>query len=225
MQRSGEKCDTGTMPLQLDHFFILTDAGAPQAARLAALGMQEGEPNEHPGQGTANRRFFFANAMLELLYVRDKREAIGGPGRKLGIVARAEDPKASPFGLVLRGSPDGPAPALPGWDYYPDYLSDGRSLRIGQNSELLAEPLCVVLPADFATSSSSRPQSRSFSCVTGIRIGTPVTRPSEVLESMAALALVSFRLAAPHGMELTFNHGVQNRAADLRPHLPLRVRW
>ena len=31
--------------------------------RLIRLGLREGSPNQHPGQGTANRRFFFANSI------------------------------------------------------------------------------------------------------------------------------------------------------------------
>jgi hypothetical protein len=42
--------------------------------------MAEGEPNTHPGQGTACRRFFFRNAFLELVWVRDPAEAQGEPG-------------------------------------------------------------------------------------------------------------------------------------------------
>ncbi len=51
-------------PFELDHILIFTDIGAPAADRLIELGLTEGAPNMHPGQGTANRRFFFHNAML-----------------------------------------------------------------------------------------------------------------------------------------------------------------
>lgn len=40
-----------------------------------AFGLTEGTSNSHPEQGTANRRFFFPNAMLELLWVHDEHEA------------------------------------------------------------------------------------------------------------------------------------------------------
>ena len=60
------------MPFELDHCFILTDVGAPEAELLTEFGFVEGEPNTHPGQGSANRRFFFANAMLELVWVHDE---------------------------------------------------------------------------------------------------------------------------------------------------------
>jgi len=60
------------MRFELDHLFVCT---APEAEKLVALGLHEGPPNRHPGQGTANRRFAFANAMIELLWVSDAHEA------------------------------------------------------------------------------------------------------------------------------------------------------
>jgi hypothetical protein len=63
------------MALELDHLFIWTDIGAYEAERLVSFGLVEGTPNMHPGQGTTNRRFFFHNAMLELLWVHDPAEA------------------------------------------------------------------------------------------------------------------------------------------------------
>ncbi len=74
------------MSSELDHFFILTGAGASQAKLLVDIGLVEGTANNHLGQGTANRRFFFADSMLELLYLRDANEAMSGPGNRLRFV-------------------------------------------------------------------------------------------------------------------------------------------
>jgi len=63
------------MAFELDHVFIRVSRGAPEAEHLVQFGLREGQPNIHPGQGTANRRFFFINAMLELLWVEDARVA------------------------------------------------------------------------------------------------------------------------------------------------------
>jgi hypothetical protein len=63
------------MPVELDHVFICVSQGAPEADYLTHFGLIEGAANVHPGQGTANRRFFFRNAMLELLWVENPDEA------------------------------------------------------------------------------------------------------------------------------------------------------
>jgi len=122
------------MSIDLDHFFIWTDVGAPAAAALTALGFVEGAPNIHPGQGTANRRFFFDNAMLELLWVQDEAEAGSAPVRRLHLLERwqGREAGASPFGLCFR--PVGAAAQalpFPGWTYQPSYLPEGVSMHIG----------------------------------------------------------------------------------------------
>jgi hypothetical protein len=58
----------------------------------------------HPGQGTANRRFFFANAFLELLWIADEEEVRNG--KRAHHAARApERGDASPFGICFRPTP------------------------------------------------------------------------------------------------------------------------
>jgi len=213
------------MQHELDHFFILTEPGAPQADLLKTAGLEEGEPNRHQGQGTANRRFFFANAMLELLYVRDEEEAARGPGQHLRIPERAANGDASPFGLVFRESADSGNPIFRGWKYYPEYLPDQNFLRIGRNSELWTEPLCIGLPPYFPKVLGKAPQRRMPSRVTGLCINVPVTRPSETLESVAGIQPLSLRLGQPHRMELTCDHGASGRATDFSPYLPLLIRW
>ena len=76
--------------VEVDHVFVSCSIGAPEGDRLIELGLVEGSPNRHPGQGTANRRFFFANAMLELIWVHDPAEAQSDaqPARRLHLWER-----------------------------------------------------------------------------------------------------------------------------------------
>src|SRR6266567_1042943 len=63
------------MASEFDHVFICVSVSGEEASTLAAFGLTEGTPNVHPGQGTACRRFFFANAYLELLWVSNAADA------------------------------------------------------------------------------------------------------------------------------------------------------
>ena len=45
--------------MEVDHIYICTDYKAPAGELLKEFGLTEGTSNTHPGQGTANRRFFF----------------------------------------------------------------------------------------------------------------------------------------------------------------------
>lgn len=57
------------MTLELDHILIFTGFGAPVVDRIVDAGFTEGTPNDHPGQGTANRRVFFASDIADELLV------------------------------------------------------------------------------------------------------------------------------------------------------------
>lgn len=89
------------MTAELDHIFICASPGAPEAEQLVELGLQEGTPNRHPGQGTANRRFVFHKAMLELLWVYDDAEAQGKRTRPTRLWERwsGRYTGACPFGI------------------------------------------------------------------------------------------------------------------------------
>lgn len=213
------------MTIELDHFFIVTRPGAPEADSLAALGLVEGTPNVHPGQGTANRRFFFANAMLELMYIRDEQEAARGAAGRLNLVERSHSAAASPFGLVFRHISRTSAPPFPGWPYCADYLPDGNPFHIGENADRLEEPLCIVMPSNLSAPSQQPAPRLPFTTVTSVRIGVPVTPPSPVLDAVSGIDPLSFAVGQPHLLELQFNAGAAGQEKDLRPALPLVVRW
>jgi hypothetical protein len=129
------------MTVELDHLFIWTSHSAPEAERLIAFGLTEGAPNHHPGQGTACRRFFFHNAMLELLWVENATEAQSEAIRRLQLWERgsARGNQASPFGIGLR--PTDPKCAdvpFPAWEYQPPYLPDPLVIHIGADTPLSA---------------------------------------------------------------------------------------
>jgi hypothetical protein len=213
------------MTIALDHFFVHSRPGAPEADILVALGLVEGTPNVHPGQGTANRRFFFSNSMLELIYIRDEDEAAGGAAKDLKMVERWRSAGASPFGLVFRpGSPADPLP-FPGWPYAADYLPGGTHFHIGENSGRLEEPLCIVMPHGFRSTARQTDPRPPFTTVTSIRIGMPATQPSAVLAAINGIAPLSIALGHPHLMELEFDAGAAGQERDIRPTLPLIVRW
>ena len=209
--------------MELDHFFILTEPPAAQAGLLADIGLLEGAPNDYPGQVTSNRRFFFSNCALELLYVRDSNEAKNGPGRCMYLAERTSQP-ASPFGLILRGQPGSPAP-FAGWNYQPDYFEVGCSFLVGDNSDLLVEPLCMLMPTD-PPSVPARPTSvEPFSVVTELRIHVPVRTCSPVLDRVSGLKKISLHTGAAHLLEVVFNNGQAGEIRDFRPELPLVIQW
>jgi len=60
--------------MNIDHIFIFVDS-KQSADELIDFGLSEGSGNVHKGIGTANRRFFFENFYLEILWVENEGEA------------------------------------------------------------------------------------------------------------------------------------------------------
>lgn len=213
------------MSIELDHFFILTAPGAPQADLLSGVGLTEGSSNSHPGQGTANRRFFFANTALELLYVSDENEAANGRGSRLRISERATNKKASPFGLIVRAADESIDLPFPGWRYCPEYFRANQCFHVGENSDLLEEPLCICMPFDLPLPDAQLRLANSHMTLTELHLSVPVIQPSSTLEAIADCERISLRLNEPHRLELVFNEEEQDNSKDLTPNLPLVVRW
>ena len=58
----------------IDHLFIFSNNQGKEADQLVEFGITEGSSRVHPGQGTTNRKFYFENFFLEVLWVSDEVE-------------------------------------------------------------------------------------------------------------------------------------------------------
>jgi hypothetical protein len=222
------------MAVELDHLFLCVSVGAPEADRLSLLGLTEGPSNRHPGQGTACRRFFFANAYLELLWVEDPAEVQGEVARPLRLwerwSGRAEG--TCPFGIVFRPGQQGGSLPFPAWEYRPLYLPPSLVLHVGVNAACVEEPLLVYLPA--ARRPDSLPAERlpalehraGIRELTALRITSPQgeTR-SAAMQAAEQTGVVAFRAGPAYLAELGFDGERQGQRADLRPALPLVLCW
>ena len=210
----------------------MCDAGAPEAAALSRLGVREGSPNTHPGQGTANRRYFFQNAYLELLWVQDAAEAQREPVRHTRLWDRwlRRQAGACPFGVVLRAGSDTPfTPApFPTWAYVPHYLPQGTIIDVGSETPL-TEPEFFYMGLLRA---GSRPGQEPvvhdvpLTQLTGVAIGMPGSAPlSATARAIEARGLIAFDRSIDFVLRLIFDNAIGGCSADLRPALPLVLEW
>jgi hypothetical protein len=202
---------------------------APEAAELVRAGLTEGLPNTHEGQGTACRRFPFSNGYLELLWVRDEREALSERTRRTRIWDRwaKRDMGACPFGIVLRpqGGDATGLPPFPAWAYTPGYLPPGAAIDVAVDTPL-SEPEFFYLGFQTRAPSPGALESAAGAgaapALTGLTIGTPgSSQRSLAARSVEAAGVLSFTASTEHLMSLTLDGGRTSRTADLRPHLPL----
>src|SRR5262249_6461085 len=119
----------------------------PEAEHLVRSGLCEGPPNVHPGQGTANRRFFFANSMLELLWVENSAEAQNEVTAPTQLWERWTNRGAG--ACPFRGSTppvrsDSIALPFPAQKYQPIWLPP--ELRIYVSPASVTEPMWLYMP-------------------------------------------------------------------------------
>ena len=213
----------------VDHVFVCCEEGAPEADALVGLGLVEGTPNTHAGQGTACRRFFFANAYLELIWVSDPEEARSELVRPTRLWDRwsQRGQGASPFAIVLRPA-DGDAEVKPPFEsdsYRPEYMPAGATIEIARGT-LLSEPEIFFLGFQRDRARLGRepidhgPPLRNLKRVT---VWTPA-EPSPPARAIADTGLFDLRHGDAHLMELAFADARRGQA-DLRPDLPLVLRW
>lgn len=215
------------MRIELDHLFICTAPGAPEAEKLIQFGLREGPPNKHPGQGTSNRRFAFSNAMIELLWVSDAREAQSQATRRTLLWERwsGREEKASPFGIGLRpvDSLD-TEPPVPTWEYRPAYLPDPHFMLIGEAG--IEEPMWVYLSFMRRIHRAQQFIEHPFGIceITGLTLTTAVPLRSKVSKEIVGSGILTTQTGAKSLIEIEFDGNRRKEYMDFRPHLPVIFR-
>lgn len=214
------------MALFLDHVFITCSVGAPEAEVLIDCGFVEGSPNVHPGQGTANRRFFFTDFMLELLWVADPSQAAADAVRctRLWELWSRRNEGASRFGIVYGGEPV-PGAQLPftTQSYRPAYLPPPMSIEVVQGLTL-AEPALFWIPSLRIERPARNEPTGHRAPVRNVRsvaIGLPFVRClSDAARRVRDVELLDVFEAPEPVVEVRFE-AEHDAVIDCRPDLPL----
>lgn len=215
------------MQIELDHLFVCTALGAPEADKLVQFGLREGPPNEHPGQGTACRRFSFANAMIELFWVSDASEAQSQSTRRTLLWERwsGRHDNVSPFGICVRPvHPQDTGSPFLAWNYRPAYLPEPLSMHIGEAG--IEEPMWIHL------SFMRRAQREGWFTghpigireITRLTLTTPMPLRSDASQKIIESRVLETRTGTTSLLEIEFDRHGRKERVDFRPHLPVIFR-
>jgi hypothetical protein len=212
------------MQIELDHLFVCTSRGAPEAESLVQFGLREGTPNVHPGQGTANRRFPLLNAMIELFWVDDPAEAQSETSQPTRLWERwsERDRGSCPFGICVRPAPgaqDGVP--FPAWAYRPSYLSTPLAFHIGEAG--LDEPMWIYMGFMQRSGRAEHFLENPLGIreITRLILTTPAPLQSTASQIMIGNEVISTNIGGGYLLEIEFDRVRSGQVKDFRPDLPL----
>jgi hypothetical protein len=212
------------MGIELDHLFVCTAPGAPEAERFLRFGLHEGLANQHPGQGTACRRFSFVNAMVELFWVSDPKEVQSESTKRTMLWERwsSRQGNACPFGICVRPlNPQDIGSPFLAWEYRPAYLPDPLCMQIGEAG--IEEPMWVHL------SFMRRAQREGWFTkhpigvreITRLALTTPTSLRSNASQKMVESGVFATRTGSTFLLEIEFDGRMRKAHVDFRPYLPV----
>ena len=227
-------------PIELDHVVIFAPMESEEEDAVRALqdaGFIVNEfRNEFP-DGVLGRYVFFDNAYLELLWLLPGAVTDADTRRS----AEGQSTGASPFSSGLRRCKDAPEQLpFPSRAYFAEWMEPGTEMRLLNGEDEVLAPSLFVVPRGMAARDSLetaewRSQSREEAAraldhslgarlVTNVRLVTlpaGYPRSTEVLDGTG----VSVERGEGPLVEITFDNNSQGKSSDLRPVLPLIVRY
>ena len=229
--------------VEVDHIFLATRPGAPEAAALRAAGFHVPErATHHTGGGTSSVSVLFENAYLELLYADSTvGDSASSPAERAHWrrVFGWRESGASPVGVGLRrpvGAPD--SLPFPTERMAPQpWMRPDMEMRLVTTPADSAAPGVFVVPRYMAltgwidrvrrdtTHASLLRHPLGVRRVTGVRV---VTRPDGMPPNVRLLrdaGVLRVDSGASPLVELTFDGGGRGVTKDFRPELPLVIRY
>ena len=221
-------------PLELDHIAFISQVDAPEAEVLEKIGLVRfSGTTQHTGLGTASTSFFFENIYLELLWAHDAELAMKKfqpLGLDLDARARWQDTFACPFGVMLRRKA-GRRDAIPfaTKQFTAEWMPTETIVHF--NAEQSGEPYYGIVPENlgypsFKETILNRDHALGVKNVTAVKISVyGDLELSPVARLLEENSIVNFKTAPYANLEIEFDRGTQDEAINLRPDLPIVLKY
>jgi len=135
--------------MEIDHLFIFSSTKGQEVDRLVDFGFREGSSRIHPGQGTVNRKIYFENFFLEIVWVHNEAEIKSANVLKTKLWERSNflTNGYSRFGLGFVNSPDTQELFEDAIQYQPDYFPKEAQFDIITNEKNSYLPWTFRVPS------------------------------------------------------------------------------
>jgi hypothetical protein len=231
----------GREPLVLDHVWIMVATGAPERGALEKAGFRIAPTiNRHDGQGTASVTVEFLNGFLELIYLDPTVPVSVGSE---AAVAKFKQKTAwrengsSPFGIGLRRTTATPATfPFPTWRVTAEWMSGGFMEMLTPRDMLNAPSYFVAthpvdeqanrkLAADPRNGAQFR-HTNGAQVLTSVRVvGPDAADFPPAAKYLEEAGVTRFEVGTAWLLDVTLDAGKRAVTRDLRPDLPLIIRY
>ena len=222
--------------LQLDHVWIVVSGGAPERAALERAGLHVSPTvNRHDGQGTASVMAELTGGFIELLWpdsTVDVTPSSAAAFTKFRAKQAWRSTGWSPFGIGLRRTSSAPD-SLPfaTWPIHADWMRPNESLDMITARSDTISPSIWVVPRGMAVGENSpsgepRDQLNGTRRITALRLTVPASAPNvDAIGALTKFRIATVERGALWLLEITLDDARQGMREDLRPALPLIVRY
>jgi len=196
--------------MQIDHIFIFTQDGGKVADELVEFGFTEGSSRVHIGQGTTNRKFYFEDFFLEILWVHNEDEIKSEATKHTGLWKRAQlQPSISPFGLCLVHTDETNRLFENAFQYQPAYFPTGLKIDVLNHQDNLHLPWTFRLPFKGPKKNNSEPKNHRNKIQQLTLAEFDIVnfdKSNDYLKIFSEEENIQFRSSENHHLTLTFDH-------------------
>ena len=228
---------TAQSGIELDHVWIMVSPGAPEREVLKRAGFQiSPDVSRNDGQGTASISVEFENSYLELMWPDSTVTVAPGLERAAEKFRQRMLWRSSgwcPFGVGLRRTaPSDDTLPFPTWSWTAEWMPKGSRMEMltprddRQSPALSIEPRALTDTSEQRTRASRYHHAISARRITGIRLISPGTyEPIAALTYLQTHHVLSVTQGDQWLLEVTFDGGKSKKSSDLRPDLPVVIRY
>jgi Glyoxalase-like domain len=211
-----------------DHIFIFTNDQGKVADQLVEFGLKEGSNRVHAGQGTTNRKFYFKNFFLEILWVYDETEINSELIKPIGLWQRAayHSNEFSPFGLCIVNTDETDKLFENAFKYQPVYFPEGMTIDILKNEHQPNFPWTFRLPFKGQKKNETEPTNHENGIVelTKIEFCVEKSYDENFTKSFLGQEKINFTQSDKTWLNLTFDNAKQGLKKDFED-LKLTIRY
>ena len=229
--------------VEFDHVWIVVTRDAPERAALEHAGFKiSPSVNRNDGQGTASVSAEFFNAYIELMWPDPTVSVAPGAERGVEKFKNRMNWRTSgwcPLGIALhRIGPNTTLP-FPTWSIAPDWMPKGTAIEILTARDDTKSPSFFIEPPVLAVKEEANrktaeddPKRAMFQHpigverITAIQIISPKEyQPVAAFTYLEKAGIFKVSEGTAWAIELTFDAGRKAQTKDLRPDLPLIIRY